>query len=115
MSKHDKRNQPRNTEAVLDRFEPGGTLGPIEDRNEYEQRLNALPPDQNQLAQENTRLADLCQYLSQQQIDVPPEIVERVAGVSRLSTAESIRALIEVNRALMGYLNDVGQDPGIRQ
>lgn len=115
MSKHDKGNQRRNAEGALDKFEPGGALGPIEDRNEYEQRLNGLPPDQNQLAKENTRLADLCQYFSQQQIDIPPEIVEQVAGLSRLSTAERIRALIDVNRALMEYLNDVGQDPGLRQ
>jgi hypothetical protein len=115
MSKHDRGNQPRNTEGALDRFEPGGALGPIEDRNEYEQRLNALPPGQNQLAQESTRLADLCQYFSQQQIDIPPEIVQQVAGLSRLTTAERIRVLIDVNRALMEYLNDVGQYPGIRQ
>ena len=115
MLKDDKRGQLRNTEGALNKFEPGGALGPIEDRNEYEQRLNALPPDQNQLAQESTRLADLCQYFSQQQIDIPPEIVEQVAGLSRLATAERIRVLIDVNRALMEYLNDVGQNPGIRQ
>ena len=115
MLKDDKRSQPGNTERALDKFEPGGALGPIEDRNEYEKRLTALPPYQNQLAQESTRLADLCQYFSQQQMDIPPEIVEQVAGLSRLATAERVRALIEVNRALMEYLNDVGQDPGIRQ
>jgi len=115
MLKHNKGNQPRNADAALDKFEPGGALSPIEDRNEYEQRLNASPPDQNRLAQESTRLADLCQYFSLQKIDVPPEIVEQVAGLSRLTTAERIRALIDVNRALMEYLNDVGEDPGIRQ
>lgn len=115
MSKGDKRDQPRNREGALDKFEPGGALGPIENRNEYEQRLNALPSDQNQLAQESMRLADLCQYFSLQKIDIPPEIVEQVAGLSRLTTAERIRALIDVNRALMEYLNDVGEDPGIRQ
>ena len=115
MLKHDKRDKRRNMEGALNKFEPGGALGPIEDRNEYEQRLNALPLDQNQLAQESTRLADLRQSFSLQKIDIPPEIVEQVAGPSRLSTAERIRALINVNRALMEYLNDVGQDPGIRQ
>jgi hypothetical protein len=115
MSKDDKMDQPRNTEGALNKFEPGSALGPIEDRNEYEQRLNALPPDRNQLAQESTRLADLCQYFSLQKIDIPPEIVEQVAGLSRLATAERIRALIDVNGALMEYLNDVGQDPRIRQ
>jgi ParB-like chromosome segregation protein Spo0J len=115
MSKHDKRDQPRNTEGALNKFEPGGALGPIEDRNDYDQRINALPSDQNRLAQESTRLADLCQYLSLQKIDIPPEIVEQVAGLSRLATADRVRALMDVNRALMEYLNDVGQDPGIRQ
>jgi hypothetical protein len=115
MLKDGKREQSRNSQGALNKFEPGGALGPIEDRNEYEQRLNALPPDQNQLAQESTRLADLCQYFSPQKIDIPPEIVEQVAGLSRLRTAERIRALIDVNRALMEYLNDIGQDPGIRQ
>ena len=115
MLKDDKRDQPRNTNGALDKFEPGGALGPIEDRNEYDQRLNALPPGQNRLAQESTRLADLCQYFSLQKIDIPPEIVEQVAGLSRLTTAERIGALIDVNRALMEYLNDVGEDPGIRQ
>jgi hypothetical protein len=110
-----KRDHSRNSEGALQKFEPGGAQGPIEDRNEYERRLNALPPDQDQLAQETTRLADLCQYFSLQKIDVPSEIAERVAGLSRLATPERIRALIDVNRALMEYLNDVGQDPGIRQ
>ncbi|SRR5579872_3486066 len=115
MLKHNKGNQPRNAAAALDKFEPRGALGPIEDRSEYENRLTALPPDQNQLAQESTRLADLCQYFSQQQMDIPPEIVEQIAGLSKLATAERIRALTDINRALMEYLNDVGEDPGIRQ
>lgn len=115
MSNDDKRGQHRNTEGALNKFEPGGELGPIDDRNEYEQRLNALPPDQKELARENTRLADLCQYFSAQKMDIPPPLVERVGGLRRLAIPERIRALKELNRALMEYLNDVGQDPGIRQ
>jgi len=34
----------------------------IEDRNEFERRLDALPPGQKELAQENARFADLCRY-----------------------------------------------------
>jgi ParB-like chromosome segregation protein Spo0J len=115
MLKDDKKSQPKNTEGALNKFEPGAALGPIEDRNKYEQRTNALPSDQNRLAQESTRLADLCQYFSLQKIDIPPEIVEQVAGLSRLARADRVRALMDVNRALMEYLNDVGRDPGIRQ
>lgn len=115
MAKDEKGDQPRNVPGALSKFEPGGALGPIEDRNEYELRLNALPPDQKDLAQESTRLADLCQYFSEQKMDVPPQILEQLGGLSRLAIGERIQALKEANRALMEYLNDVGQDPGIRQ
>jgi hypothetical protein len=115
MSKKEKRGQSSTTRGPLDRFEPGGELGPIEDRNEYEQRLNSLPPDQKELAQENTRFADLCQYLSQQKMDVPPQILEQVGRLCTLAMVERIRALKDINRALMEYLNDVGQNPGLRQ
>jgi hypothetical protein len=115
MSKEEKKGQPNTTRGPLDRFEPGGDLGPVEDRNQYEQRFNSLPPDQRELAQENIRLADLCQYFSQEKMDVPPEVLEQVGRLSTLAIVERIRALKDINRALMEYLNDVGQDPGIRQ
>ena len=115
MSKDEKKGQLSKPAGPLDKFEPGGESGPIEHRNAYEQRLSSLPPDQQELAQENTRLADLCQYFSQQKIDVPPEVLEQVGRLSRLVISERIRALKDINRALMEYLNNVGQDPGIRQ
>ena len=71
MSKNEKKNLSGKVEGPLDAFEPGGESGPIEDRNEYEQRLSSLPPIQQELAQESTRFADLCQYFSQQKIDFP--------------------------------------------
>jgi hypothetical protein len=115
MSKDEKGNQPKEVFGALDAFEPGGASGPIENRNEYEERLRELPPDQKQLAEESTRLADLCQYFSQRQIDIPPELVGQVGGLSKLTTSERIGALVDLNRALMEYLNGIGQDPAIRQ
>ena len=47
--------------------------------------------------------------------DIPPEVLEQVGRLSTLAIVERIRALKDINRALMEYLNDVGQDPGIRQ
>lgn len=114
MSKGEKDDQRRNTGA-RSRFEPGGALSPIEDRNEYEQRLQVLPQDQKELAQETARLADLCQYFSGQKMDIPPQILEQIQGLSRLAMRERIHALVNVNRALMEYLHDAGQDSGIRQ
>ena len=115
MSKNEKKGRSSKAEGPLDAFEPGGESGPIEDRNEYEHRLSSLPPNQQELAQESTRFADLCQYFSQQKIDVPLEVMEQIGRLSTLAIVERIRALKGINRALMEYLNDVGQDPGIRQ
>lgn len=105
----------KNNPGTLKKFEPGHEMGPIEDRNEYEQRIEALPKDQQELAQESTRLADLCQYFSTQKIDIPSELVERVTGLCKFQIPERIRALREINKALTAYLNDVGRGPGILQ
>jgi hypothetical protein len=115
MSKEEKENRSKPKSGGLDKFEPGGELGPIEDRNEYEQRLSSLPVEQKEFADESTRFADLCQYFSQQRMDIPASIVERVGNVSKLPVPDRIRAMKDINRELMEYLNDVGQDPGIRQ
>ena len=115
MSKDERENQSQPKSGALDKFEPGGELGPLDDRNEYEQRLHSLPLGQKELAQESTRFADLCQYLSQQKMDIPPSIVERLGNVSKLPVKDRTRAMKDIDRELMEYLNDVGQDPGIRQ
>ena len=115
MSKDRKDNQQKPLSGTLDQFEPGGALGPIEDHNEREQRRNSLPPEQRELAVETSRFADLCQYLSQQHMDVPPQILEQAGRLSKLTIADRIRVLKDINRELMEYLNDVGQDPGVRQ
>ncbi len=115
MSNDEKENRSKPKSGALDKFEPGGELGPLDDRNEYEQRLHSLPAEQKELAQESTRFADLCQYFSQQKMDIPPSIVERLGNVAKLPAPDRIRAMKDINRELMEYLNDVGQDPGIRQ
>ena len=115
MSKDEKENRWKPVSGALEKFEPGGELGPVEDRNAYEQRLSSLPTEQREFAEESTRFADLCQYFWQQGIDIPQSIVERVGRVSKLPAPERIRITKDINRELMEYLNDVGQDPGIRQ
>jgi hypothetical protein len=115
MLEDEKENWSKRKSGALDKFEPGGELGSIEDRGEREQRLDSLPAEQKEFAQESTRFADLCQYFAQQKMDIPPSIVERVGSVSKLPSTDRIRAMNDINRELMEYLNDVGQDPGIRQ
>ena len=115
MSKDEKKDRSQAKSGALDKFEPGGESGPLNDRNEYQQRLNSLPAEQKELAEESTRFGDLCHYFSQQKMDIPPSIVEGVENVSKLPVKDRIRAMKDINRELMEYLNDVGQDPGIRQ
>jgi hypothetical protein len=77
----DEKQQHR---GAVGKFDEGGELGPIEDRNEFERRLDALPPDQKELAQENTRFADLCRYFSDKKMDIPPQVLDQVGRVARL-------------------------------
>ena len=110
MSKDEKQQR-----GAVGKFDAGGELGPIEDRNEYERRIDALPPEQKELAQESARFADLCRYFSDKKIDIPPQVLDQVGGLARLLMSDRIRVLKDANRSLMEYLNDVGEDPQIRQ
>jgi hypothetical protein len=115
MLEDEKENRSKRKSGALDKFEPGGELGAIEDRGEREQRLDSLSAEQKEFAEESARFADLCQYFAQRKMDIPPSIVERVGSVSKLPSTDRIRAMKDINRELMEYLNDVGQDPGVRQ
>lgn len=59
-----KDERSKNTTGALARFGFGGDLGPVEDRNEYDQRLKSLPAGEKELAEESARFADLCQTSS---------------------------------------------------
>ncbi len=83
MSKDEKKNRSKPKSGALDKFEPGGELGQLDDRNEYEQLLNSLLAEQKELAEESARFADLCQYFSQHKMDIPPSIVESLRKSSR--------------------------------
>jgi len=101
--------------GMLDKFETGSESGPIEDRAEREQRLNQLPPGERELAHENARLADLCQYFAQQKMDIPADILDRIGRLPKCGPQERIRSLVSINQALMEYLNRVGSGPQLWQ
>ena len=105
----------KNVKEALDRFESGGDLGPVEDRNQYDARFDSLPAEEKELAQESARFADLCQYFERQWMDVPVEILDQLRRTSRLAIPGRVEAMKKLNQKIMGYLDNVGQDPGIRQ
>ena len=112
MSKEEK---TKNITAALARFESGGDLGPVKDRNEYDQRLKSLPAGEKKLAEESARFADLCQYLERQRMDVPVKILDQLGLASRLPILERIEAMKKLNQRLMECLNDAGKGHFIRQ
>ncbi|HKU24671.1 MAG TPA: hypothetical protein VJQ54_04315 [Candidatus Sulfotelmatobacter sp.] len=103
------------SEGMLDKFEPGSESGPVEDMNEREVRLNQLPPDEKTIAIESARLADLCQYLSQEKMDIPADLLDRIGRLPRLQPEERVRELLSINQALMEDLNRVGSGPQLWQ
>ena len=95
-------------QGMLDKFEPGGESGPIEDPAERAERVNQLPPETRQLALESARLADLCQCFSEEKMDIPADLLDRIGRLSRLEPRERVRELMSINQALMEYHNRVG-------
>jgi hypothetical protein len=97
------------------RFDIGGDLGPVEGREEHEERIKRLLPEEKELAQESARLADLCQHFSAKRMDIPAHILDQLGRLSRLAIPDRIRAIKDINQALMEYINRVGEDPQLRQ
>jgi hypothetical protein len=97
------------------KFEAGGELGAIKNRDEYEQRLETLPTEEKELAELCARFADICRYFADKKMDIPPQVLDLVEGLSKCGVADRIRILKDASQRLMEYLNDVGEDPKIRQ
>jgi hypothetical protein len=115
MSKEEQQTKRESATGSLAKFLPGGEFGPMTNRQEYEQRVNALPPEQRKFAEESTRFADIWQYFSEHRMQLPKGVVNQVSGLAQLTTVEQTSVLRRVNRELMEYLNDVGEDSGVRQ
>ena len=99
----------------LDETLAGAQLGPAWDKKEYEALVRNLPAEEQELATENGRFADLWQYFGEHSIELPAEVVAEVAELAQLSAKDKLETMRRLNKTLMGYLNDVGEDSGIRQ
>lgn len=75
----------------------------------------SLSADQQELAEVCARFADVCDYFSRQNMDLPPNVLEDIKRVSKLSVPERIAAMKRLNQGLMEYINHVGQGSRIRQ
>jgi hypothetical protein len=87
------------------------------DRGEQNQNPPNLRPDsacQEKLADVCARFADICDYFSRQNLDMPPDVLEEIGRVSKLSISDRIAAMDQLNHDLVEYLHTVSQDSGMR-
>lgn len=107
MDEKDTQNQLMvEVMRLLERFQPGGELGPIEDRNEWERRVQSHAPEDRELLQELTRFADLWRYFQEKKEKLGPEILGLLKEAPALAVPARIECMREINRKLMERIPD---------
>ena len=84
-------------------------------RRQKELSPDAASAQEAELAEVCARFAYLCQYFSQQSIDLPAQIVDEVRSVSKLAVGDRIARMKRLNQELMEYLHDADLGSQIRQ
>jgi len=74
-----------------------------------------VPTKEKELAEVCALFADLCQYFSQQNMDLPAQVLDEVRSVSKLKVEDRIARMKGLNQELMEYLIAAGLGPEIRQ
>jgi hypothetical protein len=99
---------------LLQKFQPRGDLGPIQDRDEWEERMQSHGPQVRELLQELTRFADLWRYFQESKEKLGPEILAALEDVPRLPVPERIQRLRKINQKLMERIPNAGEGPKFR-
>jgi hypothetical protein len=99
---------------LLQKFQPGGESGPIEDRDEWEQRVQSHAPMERELLHELTRFADLWRYIHENKEKLGPEILAVLKKVPQMAVPERIERMREINQKLMERIPDAGEGPKFR-
>jgi hypothetical protein len=99
---------------LLQKFQPGGDLGPIEDRDEWEKRAQSRAPQDRELLQELTRFADLWRYFQENKEKLGPEVLAALKDVPKLPVPERIQRLRKINQKLMEHIPNAGKSPKFR-
>ena len=115
MAGHRKQNALSGEHGDGQYQQPGSQLSSIGQRNTRDGEPTSLSAEQQELADVCARFADACDYFSRQSMDLPPNVLDDIGRVSRLSVPDRIAAMKRLNQDLMEYLHDVGQDTRIPQ
>ena len=86
-----------------------------DDTRRQKERSHDAASHEKELAEVCARFADLCQYFSQQNMDLPAQIVDEVRSVSKLAVADRVARMKLLNQELMEYLHGASPGPQVRQ
>lgn len=95
--------------------EKGTDDGSIGDTEKRQARIESLPETERELARECGRFADLCNYLSQNNVAIPATISDALGRVAALEVADRTVRMKVLNEELMSFLNDLGLGSGVPQ
>ena len=88
------------------RFNRGGDLAPIEDRDEWEALVSSQLPAEQELLNELARFADLWRYLQERNEKLGPAVVAAIRDVHKLPLTLRAERVHEINQELMKRIGE---------
>lgn len=104
------KNQQKPTPGLFD-----GLPRVIDDPVEYQKMVEALPEEHRKYVEVATRFAKIWEYLSENNLEIPVDIVVAMRDLPKLPPDERVELLENINSALLEYETSASQDPKFRQ
>jgi hypothetical protein len=106
----DNKKENKRTPGLLDGLPPT-----IQDPAEYQRMIDSLPEEHRKYADLATRFAKIWEYLSDNNMPLPTDVVEAMRDLPKLPPDERLELLEEINAALLEYENDANKSSSFRQ
>ena len=114
MGKDPKETPANQKGESSDNHRPGCTFSPIEDRSEYDRRIESLNPEQQELVKQLTNFADLCKYFENRGERVDASFADAVSDAAGLSLEQRVVRIRKINQKLMEGVENDGEGPQLR-
>jgi hypothetical protein len=95
-------------------FRLSGKFTVIQDRFEYDKRIESLPPEQQELLKQLTNFADLCKYFQERGQRLDGSLADAMNQAAGLPLEERIARIRQINQKLMEGVEDAGEGPQLR-
>ena len=117
MNSAEKRHQHllQEIERLLRHSRPGGDLEPAATMEQWERTIESAPECARELLRELARFADLWRFLSEHEQELGESIVTEIGAIHMLPESERVLRLRQINRTLMGRVEDARRGSQLRQ